>query len=458
MLVHQLRRLNSPALFITSVDAQFFPMPLRGLETTDEERAQEGMFDRVLCDVPCSGDGTARKNPGIWRTWNSLGGLALHPLQINIAMNGARLTKVGGYMCYSTCSMNPIENEAVVAQIMRLTDGALELVDKREEMEGFIGRRGWTSWKVMSENKRKRDIKNKMKKNNAKMQERHKDGEEQNTKSNTDEDEINASKEVKLEEGGDVKDIKEDGECSLDKNKDEANNIKNDVWESSPSSWDEKELLKRAQSRGLILYEKWEEVPEVARGRVRESCFPPTQEEIEKFQLHKCKRCLPHDLDTGGFFVALFRKVSPLSQRAKRKAEMLAKGCTNVTESATESTPECKSIVKSSVEETNDKKSLEKGSEPAGSEKTKEPKDLSGEDFVGVGDEVLPPLIEFYGLEDSFAHKQLMVRKSGDSKLLYFVTESVKRNIIDRGVQDKVRTMNSGLRAFERGTRECEVR
>ena len=115
MLVHQLRRLNSPALFITSVDAQFWPMPLRGPNTTDEERAQEGMFDRDLCDIPYSGDGTARKNPGIWRTWNCLGRLTLHALQINIAMNGVRLSKVGGYMCYSTCSMNPIENEAVVA-------------------------------------------------------------------------------------------------------------------------------------------------------------------------------------------------------------------------------------------------------------------------------------------------------------------------------------------------------
>ena len=55
MLVHQLRRINSPAVLVTSCDAQFFPL-LDG----------EGMFDRVLCDVPCSGDGTTRKNPGVW--------------------------------------------------------------------------------------------------------------------------------------------------------------------------------------------------------------------------------------------------------------------------------------------------------------------------------------------------------------------------------------------------------
>jgi 16S rRNA C967 or C1407 C5-methylase (RsmB/RsmF family) len=58
MLVHQLRRINSPAVFVTTCDAQFFPL------VRSEENPTEGIFDRVLCDVPCSGDGTSRKNPG----------------------------------------------------------------------------------------------------------------------------------------------------------------------------------------------------------------------------------------------------------------------------------------------------------------------------------------------------------------------------------------------------------
>lgn len=50
MLVTQLRRLQSPAVFVTSADGQFFPvLDEKNVRGTDKE----GMFDRVLCDVPC---------------------------------------------------------------------------------------------------------------------------------------------------------------------------------------------------------------------------------------------------------------------------------------------------------------------------------------------------------------------------------------------------------------------
>ena len=38
-------------------------------------------FDRILCDVPCSGDGTMRKAPDIWRRWSPASGNGLHGLQ-----------------------------------------------------------------------------------------------------------------------------------------------------------------------------------------------------------------------------------------------------------------------------------------------------------------------------------------------------------------------------------------
>lgn len=74
-------------------------------------------YDRILCDVPCSGDGTIRKAGDIWRRWSPVSGNGIHALQLRIALQSVTLLKVGGRMVYSTCSFNPVEDEAVVAEV-----------------------------------------------------------------------------------------------------------------------------------------------------------------------------------------------------------------------------------------------------------------------------------------------------------------------------------------------------
>lgn len=51
-------------------------------------------FHRVLADVPCSGDGTMRKAPDIWKRWGVGSGNGLHSLQLRIALQGCRLLEV----------------------------------------------------------------------------------------------------------------------------------------------------------------------------------------------------------------------------------------------------------------------------------------------------------------------------------------------------------------------------
>lgn len=75
------------------------------------------LFDRILCDVPCSGDGTIRKAPDIWRRWTPGNGNGLHPLQLRIALHACQMLKIGGRLVYSTCTFNPVEDEAVVAEV-----------------------------------------------------------------------------------------------------------------------------------------------------------------------------------------------------------------------------------------------------------------------------------------------------------------------------------------------------
>jgi 16S rRNA C967 or C1407 C5-methylase (RsmB/RsmF family) len=105
-------------------------------------------YDRVLCDVPCSGDGTLRKNPAIWKKWNPGQSLSLHKLQLRILVRGLELLKDGGRLVYSTCSFNPIEDEAVVSAAITIAKGSVELMDVSNELESLRRCEGLTTWKV----------------------------------------------------------------------------------------------------------------------------------------------------------------------------------------------------------------------------------------------------------------------------------------------------------------------
>ncbi|KAJ1430656.1 S-adenosyl-L-methionine-dependent methyltransferase, partial [Ochromonadaceae sp. CCMP2298] len=97
-----------------------------------------GVFDRIIADVPCSGDGTIRKFPHIWRLFRPRMALELHVVQLQIAVASALLLRPGGRMIYSTCSINPLEDEAVVAALLEHFQGQLVLVNTRQDGEGLL--------------------------------------------------------------------------------------------------------------------------------------------------------------------------------------------------------------------------------------------------------------------------------------------------------------------------------
>ena len=105
-------RANMKRLGITIVETSIQDV------SDDSDDALPGDFDRVLVDVPCSGLGTLRRNPEIkWR---------IRPadiddfssLQKRLLDQTARCLKRGGTLVYSTCTLTPEENEAVIGDFL----------------------------------------------------------------------------------------------------------------------------------------------------------------------------------------------------------------------------------------------------------------------------------------------------------------------------------------------------
>ncbi|KAK9814454.1 hypothetical protein WJX72_006165 [[Myrmecia] bisecta] len=145
LLTHQTKRMCSPALVVTNHDATTYPMVApRGVP----KEVGGVKYDRILCDVPCSGDGTIRKAQDIWRRWSAGNGNGLHPLQLRITLHACKLLETGGRLVYSTCTFNPIEDEAVVAEVLRKTKGSMELLDMSghlPELKRLPGLKKWVA-------------------------------------------------------------------------------------------------------------------------------------------------------------------------------------------------------------------------------------------------------------------------------------------------------------------------
>ncbi|CAG9572346.1 NOL1/NOP2/sun_family_-_putative [Leishmania major strain Friedlin] len=88
----------------------------------------EGLYDRVLVDAPCSGEGRMGRDALSWRLWHPGRGIEFFPLQCALLQRAVRLCKTGGRIVYATCTLNPLENEAVVAAVLRACGGAVELI------------------------------------------------------------------------------------------------------------------------------------------------------------------------------------------------------------------------------------------------------------------------------------------------------------------------------------------
>jgi NOL1/NOP2/sun family putative RNA methylase len=120
-LGHTLCRLGVLNTILTGYPAQEFPLRPR--------------FDRIMADVPCSGEGRFRKLKPMMRYRAGGNRRSLPDLQKKIILRGFDLLKEGGTMLYATCTYNPDENESVVNHLLNNRDAALLPIDVGLEYE-----------------------------------------------------------------------------------------------------------------------------------------------------------------------------------------------------------------------------------------------------------------------------------------------------------------------------------
>ncbi|OXB70346.1 UNVERIFIED_CONTAM: hypothetical protein H355_012537 [Colinus virginianus] len=366
LLVHQAKRLNSPCIMVVNHDASSIP----NLQIDVDGRKEILFYDRILCDVPCSGDGTMRKNIDVWKKWTTQNSLQLHGLQLRIATRGVEQLAEGGRMVYSTCSLNPIENEAVIGSLLERSQGALELADVSSELPGLKRMPGITKWKVM---------------------------------------------------------------------------LKDGQW-----------------------FEEWKDVPSNRQTQIRPTMFPIKEEEkLKAMNLERCLRILPHHQNTGGFFVAVLIKKSPMPWNKRQPkvhhklpertgdSEVTATNADDGSEGTTEkpTLAEDEESKKIQEQQNSDTEQSKKGvCGPPPSKKMK----LFGfkEDpfvFLPEDDPLFLPIQKFYALDPSFPKMNLLTRtQEGKKRQLYMVSKELRNVLLNNS--EKMKVINTGIKVWSRNS------
>lgn len=285
MLVHnlgRLRNLKNEEVIVVSHPAQYLPLfeYMQNFNTNSKLKDHSNFkgeskliqrFDRVLCDVPCSGDGTLRKNPDACLKFTLENGAELHPIQRAILIRALKHLDEGGTLVYSTCSMNPVEDEAVVSSVVLESKGTIQIKDVSNMFTQMKRRNGLRDWKVMSQSKLPTMyaaydpmVHSSIQKEAEKL-----------VSDKTDDDSSEKVEIVKDDENNDDDDDDDVNELDRGSQKVEPNRRHN----RPPKPEFDFDSLSKSESK-------------VAPG------------------IEHCMRFLPHDNDTGGFFVAVLTKLS----------------------------------------------------------------------------------------------------------------------------------------------------
>jgi 16S rRNA (cytosine967-C5)-methyltransferase len=127
---------------VRAMQERFELAGVRNVETIVLDGAQpllfERAFDRILVDVPCSGTGTLARHPEIRWKLHAEDLRDLHDRQARLLRNALPHLAPGGRLVYSTCSLEPEENEFVVREVLGGLGDTFQIADPRIAIESML--------------------------------------------------------------------------------------------------------------------------------------------------------------------------------------------------------------------------------------------------------------------------------------------------------------------------------
>lgn len=103
----------------------------------------DGFFNKIILDMPCSGEGMFRKDPEAGKSWSRYKTEEMQSMQRKIFDSAYRMMAPGGTLVYSTCTFNPEENEQNISWVLKnYPDLYLKEIKKVDGIEP--GRPDWS--------------------------------------------------------------------------------------------------------------------------------------------------------------------------------------------------------------------------------------------------------------------------------------------------------------------------